>query len=75
MRALQFSQYGDADVLHVAEIAEPHAGLGQIRIAVRASGVTPSDAGLRAGRFGQRFPLPLPHVTGLDAAGVVDEVG
>ncbi|GHH60510.1 NADP-dependent oxidoreductase [Lentzea cavernae] len=73
MRALQFSQYGPADVLHVAEIAEPHAGPGQIRVAVRASGVTPADAGLRAGRFGQR--LPLPHVPGVDAAGVVDEVG
>jgi NADPH:quinone reductase-like Zn-dependent oxidoreductase len=75
MRALQFTQYGPADLLHVAEVAEPHAGPGQIRIAVRASGVTPADAGLRAGRFGQRLPLPLPHVPGVDAAGVVDEVG
>ncbi len=57
----------------MAEIAEPHAGPGQIRIAVRASGVTPSDAGLRAGRFGE--VLPLPHVPGVDAAGVVDEIG
>ncbi|MFD4643912.1 NADP-dependent oxidoreductase [Lentzea sp. NPDC058436] len=73
MRALQFTQYGPADLLHVAEVAEPHAGPGQIRIAVRASGVTPADAGLRSGRFGQR--LPLPHVPGVDAAGVVDEVG
>ena len=73
MRALQFSEYGPADVLHVAEVAEPHAGPGRIRIAVRASGVTPADAGLRSGRFGER--LPLPHVPGVDAAGVVDEVG
>ncbi|WP_439662927.1 NADP-dependent oxidoreductase [Lentzea sp. HUAS TT2] len=73
MRALQFSEYGPADVLHVGEAAEPHAGPGQIRIAVRASGVTPADAMLRAGRFGQR--LSLPHIPGVDAAGVVDEVG
>ncbi|SEP85721.1 NADP-dependent oxidoreductase [Lentzea albida] len=73
MRALQFTEYGPADVLHVAEVAEPHAGPGQIRIAVRASGVTPADAGLRSGRFGAR--LALPHVPGVDAAGVVDEVG
>ncbi|MEU0885226.1 NADP-dependent oxidoreductase [Lentzea sp. NPDC005914] len=73
MRALQFSQYGPAGLLHVAEVAEPHAGPGQIRVAVRASGVTPSDAGLRAGRFGEL--VPLPHVPGVDAAGVVDEVG
>jgi NADPH:quinone reductase-like Zn-dependent oxidoreductase len=73
MRALQFSQYGPTDLLHVAEVAEPHAGPGQIRIEVRASGVTPADAGLRAGRFGQA--VPLPHVPGVDAAGAVDEIG
>ncbi|MEV6243904.1 NADP-dependent oxidoreductase [Lentzea sp. NPDC051838] len=73
MRALQFTQYGPADLLHVAEVAEPHAGPGQIRIAVRASGVTPGDTYLRSGRFGER--MPLPHVPGIDAAGVVDEVG
>ncbi|WP_086662565.1 NADP-dependent oxidoreductase [Lentzea kentuckyensis] len=77
MRALQFSQYGPADLLHVAEVAEPHAGPGQVRIAVRASGVTPGDTYLRSGMFGERLSsrLPLPHVPGVDAAGVVDEVG
>ncbi|MET9230858.1 NADP-dependent oxidoreductase [Lentzea sp. NPDC003310] len=73
MRALQFSEYGPADVLHVAEVAAPHAGPGRVRIAVRASGVTPADTYLRSGRFGER--LSLPHVPGIDAAGVVDEVG
>ncbi|WP_394614204.1 NADP-dependent oxidoreductase [Lentzea sp. JNUCC 0626] len=73
MRALQFSEYGPADLLRVAEVPEPHAGAGQIRIAVRASGVTPGDTYLRSGMFGER--LPLPHVPGVDAAGVVDEVG
>ena len=73
MRALQFTQYGPADLLHVAEVAEPHAGPGQIRIAVRASGVTPADTYLRSGRFSER--VSLPHVPGIDAAGVVDEVG
>ncbi|ANZ36682.1 hypothetical protein BBK82_11995 [Lentzea guizhouensis] len=56
-----------------AENAEPHAGTGQIRVAVRASGVTPGDTCLRSGRFGAQ--VPLPHVPGVDAAGVVDEVG
>lgn len=73
MRALQFTQYGPAGLLQVAEVAEPHAGPGQVRIAVRASGVTPGDTYLRSGMFGER--LPLPHVPGVDAAGVVDEVG
>jgi NADPH:quinone reductase-like Zn-dependent oxidoreductase len=75
MRALQFSEYGPAGVLRVVEAPEPHAGPGQIRVAVRASGVTPADWYLRSGRFRDRLPLTLPHVPGVDAAGVVDEVG
>ncbi|GAB3252183.1 NADP-dependent oxidoreductase [Kineosporia babensis] len=75
MRALQFSEYGSADVLHVADVPEPHAGPGQIRIAVRASGLTPADTYFRSGRFRDWMPLTLPHVLGVDAAGVVDEIG
>ncbi|WP_030435657.1 NADP-dependent oxidoreductase [Actinoplanes subtropicus] len=70
MRALQFDEYGPASVLRIAEVPEPHAGPGQIRVAVRASGVTPADWYLRSGRFRDRIPLPLPHVLGVDAAGV-----
>ncbi|MFI0739364.1 NADP-dependent oxidoreductase [Streptomyces sp. NPDC021100] len=75
MRALTFSEYGPADVLEVADVPEPHAGPGHIRVRVRASGLTPSDCRLRAGRFRDIAPLRLPHVLGMDAAGVVDEVG
>jgi NADPH:quinone reductase-like Zn-dependent oxidoreductase len=56
-------------------VTEPHAGPGHIRVAVRAAGVTPADCLLRSGRFRDRMPLRLPHVLGVDAAGVVDEVG
>ncbi|KOV74040.1 NADPH:quinone reductase [Streptomyces sp. NRRL WC-3618] len=75
MRALTFSEYGPTSVLEVSDVPEPHAGPGHIRVAVRASGVTPSDCYLRAGRFRDMMPLRLPHVLGVDAAGVVDEVG
>jgi len=75
MRAVHFTEYGPSSVLRVGEVPEPHAGPGEIRVAVRASGVTPADAYVRAGRFRDWMPLPLPHVPGVDAAGVVDEVG
>nr|WP_280905851.1 hypothetical protein [Streptomyces sp. SAI-117] len=39
-----------------------------------ASGVAPSDCGLRSGKFRDMMPVRLPHVLGVDAAGVVDEV-
>ncbi|MEU7185967.1 NADP-dependent oxidoreductase [Streptomyces sp. NPDC045369] len=75
MRALTFSEYGPASVLEVADVPEPHAGPGHIRVGVRASGLTPADCHLRSGRFRAMAPLRLPHVLGMDAAGVVDEVG
>ncbi|TQS42357.1 NADP-dependent oxidoreductase [Cryptosporangium phraense] len=75
MKALQFAGYGEPNVLVVADVPEPHAGPGEIRIAVRAAGVSPGDAAIRSGAWRDRVPLTLPYVVGLDAAGVVDEVG
>lgn len=73
MRALQFAEYGPPSVLRVAEVPEPHAGPGRIRIAARASGVTPAETHLRSGKFGHLAKPP--HTLGVDAAGVVDEIG
>lgn len=75
MKAVQFAEYGGPEVLHVAEVAEPHAGAGQVRIAVRAAGVNGLDWKMRAGYMREHMPIPLPSGTGKDAAGVVDEVG
>src|SRR3954471_18242507 len=75
MKAVQFSEYGDPDVLRVADVAEPHAGPGQIRIAVRAASVNAIDWKKRSGMLAEAMPVELPHTPGYDAAGVVDEVG
>lgn len=75
MKAVQFNEYGGPEVLQVVDVDEPHAGPGQVRIAVRAAGVNPSDLlKVRAGRWrGQ--PIPLPSGIGAEGAGIVDEVG
>lgn len=75
MRALQFTTYGDPEVLRWAEARDPHAGPGQIRIAVRAASVNPIDWKLVTGRMSGGQPLTGTRYLGLDAAGVVDEVG
>lgn len=74
MRAVQYAEYGDPEVLTVAEVDQPHAGPGQIRIAVKAASVNPIDWKLRSGAYG-RPDIDAPRIPGADAAGVVDEVG
>jgi NADPH:quinone reductase-like Zn-dependent oxidoreductase len=74
MRAAVYTETGEpTDVLSVSEIEEPHAGPGQVRIAVRAAGVNPIDWKIVGGTMGGSTGGP--KVPGIDAAGVVDEVG
>ncbi|MCZ9353440.1 NADP-dependent oxidoreductase [Streptomyces mutabilis] len=75
MKKVSFAEFGGPDVLELLDAEEPHAGPGQIRIAVRAAGVNPVDWRLREGQVLGAHPLRLPAGVGLDAAGVVDEVG
>jgi NADPH:quinone reductase-like Zn-dependent oxidoreductase len=74
MRAAVYTETGEpSDVLSVSEIEEPHAGPGQVRVAVRAAGVNPIDWKIVGGTMGGSAGEP--KVPGIDAAGVVDEVG
>ncbi|GHF48709.1 NADPH:quinone reductase-like Zn-dependent oxidoreductase [Amycolatopsis bartoniae] len=75
MRTVQFAEYGPPSVVHVVEVEEPHAGPGEIRIAVRASGLGAGEVILRSGKMRDIVPATFPWRTGFDAAGVVDEVG
>lgn len=72
MKALRFAEFGPPEVMSVVETPAPNAGPGRIRIAVRAAGVSPADSRIRAGATP---PVPLPRIPGLDAAGVVDQIG
>jgi NADPH:quinone reductase len=73
MRAVVVRAFGGPEQLCVAEVAAPTAGAGQVRVAVRAAGVNPVDAGNRAD--GSWAGLSLPCILGYDIAGVIDSVG
>ncbi|MET9093324.1 NADP-dependent oxidoreductase [Streptomyces cyaneofuscatus] len=75
MKKVNYAAFGGPDVLRLIDAPEPHAGPGQIRVAVHAAGVNPVDWRLREGQVLGAHPLTLPSGVGLDAAGVVDEVG
>ena len=71
MKAVRFSQFGGPEVLEIVDLPDPHPGPGQVRIAVRAAGVNPSDWKKRKGLMDGE----LPQTMGYEAAGVVDELG
>ncbi|MFJ2555564.1 MULTISPECIES: NADP-dependent oxidoreductase [unclassified Streptomyces] len=75
MRAVVFEEFGGPEVLHVQEVDEPHAGPGEVRVAVRAAGVNPVDYKIRHGWMEAAFPTQLPAVPGVEFAGIVDETG
>lgn len=77
MKAVVVTRYGGPEVLEPAEVPEPHAGPGQLRVRVRAAAVNPTDTLLRVGdtdkALGSAVPRPLRP--GMDLAGVLDEIG
>jgi NADPH:quinone reductase-like Zn-dependent oxidoreductase len=64
---------GGPDVLEVADRPAREPAEGEVRIAVKAAAVNPTDIGLR--QRGGGPDLDPPWVPGMDAAGVVESVG
>lgn len=75
IRAVQFSEYGSTDVLHVAEMEAPQPGARQVRVKVAAAAVNPADYKWRGGMFREMAPIEMPHVLGYDIAGTVEALG
>ncbi|GAA0512628.1 oxidoreductase [Paractinoplanes deccanensis] len=69
------SEFGAPAVARVVEVEAPHAAAGEVRIAVRASGLSTGEVRIRSGKLADKVPVALPRRTGFDAAGVVDEIG
>jgi NADPH2:quinone reductase len=74
MKAVVYSQTGGPEVLHLAERPVPAPGPGELRVAVRVSGVNPTDWKARRGARGGELAFPE-VVPNQDGAGVVDAVG
>ena len=69
-------EFGGPGALQVIEVADRHAGRGEVRIRVHAAAVNPTDTYTRNGaRAEQLRRYPPPYVPGMDAAGVLDEIG
>lgn len=72
MQAVRYHEHGGRDVLEVEEIPTPEAGHGEILLEVEAGAVNPVDTYFREGSY---EPAGLPWIPGMDAAGLVADVG
>ncbi len=76
MRAIGFMKYGGPEVLEIYDLPEVHAGRGQVRIRNYAATVNPADIMIRTGMLaGLQKDIAPPYILGMEASGVVDEVG
>jgi NADPH:quinone reductase-like Zn-dependent oxidoreductase len=75
MKAVRFDEYGDVDVLKVADVPVPDPGAGQVLVRVRGAGINPGEAKIREGLLHARWPATFPSGQGSDLAGVVDRLG
>lgn len=76
MKAVRIHAFGGPEVMRLEDVARPVPAADEILVKVYASGVNPTDWGIRQG--GNDFLRPflkLPMTLGWDAAGMVEEIG
>jgi NADPH:quinone reductase-like Zn-dependent oxidoreductase len=73
MKAVVFSEHGDANVLRYTDVPEPSPGARDVLLRVRACALNHLDIWVRRGMPGVK--VPLPHIGGCDIAGEVAKVG
>jgi len=73
MKAVIFSEHGGPEKLVYGEVPQPVIGPGEVLIRVKACALNHLDIWIRQGN--PSYPISLPHISGSDIAGVVEEVG
>ena len=71
MQAIYVREFGGPEVLSYESAPLPEPGAGQARVKVEAAGLNFIDIYQRSGLY----PIPLPAVLGMEAAGTVDALG
>lgn len=72
MKAIVYSETGDADVLRLIDREMPEPGADEVRVRIVVSGVNPTDW---KSRRGNRGVVETDTIPGQDGAGVIDAVG
>jgi len=73
VKAVYYEEHGPVEVLQYGELPEPELRPGTVKVEVRAASLNHIDLWMRRGLPG--ITIPMPHIPGCDAAGVVAGVG
>ncbi|MER5793704.1 zinc-binding dehydrogenase [Streptomyces sp. NPDC001980] len=73
MRAIQYDQFGDYDVLRPVDVPRPEPGSGQALVRLTLAGIQPLDDTVRSGKRGAVKPFPI--TPGGAGVGTVEEPG
>ncbi|MGQ0666693.1 MAG: zinc-binding dehydrogenase [Nitrospiraceae bacterium] len=73
MKAVLFREHGGPDKLSYEELPAPQIGDQEVLVRVKACALNHLDIWIRQGN--PAYPMPMPHVSGSDIAGLVEGVG
>jgi 2-desacetyl-2-hydroxyethyl bacteriochlorophyllide A dehydrogenase len=73
MKAVLFRAHGGPDKLSYEDLPTPTIGSEDVLVRVKACALNHLDLWVRQGN--PAYPMPLPHVSGSDVAGVVEQAG
>lgn len=73
MKAVLFREHGGPDKLSYEDMPTPQAGSQDVLVRVKACALNHLDIWIRQGN--PAYPMLLPHISGSDVAGIVEQVG
>lgn len=75
VKALTYDHFGDADVLTIKEVADPHPGSDSVLVRVHAASLNPVDYKVRQGYLKGLIDTVFPVIPGWDVSGTVVKTG
>jgi NADPH:quinone reductase-like Zn-dependent oxidoreductase len=76
MKAIQYKDYGNSDVIEQVDIPVPSIESGNdVLVQVKAAGVNPVDIKIGMGFMKAVRPVEIPFIPGGEAAGIIAAVG
>src|SRR4051812_20701360 len=73
MKAVLFREHGGTHKLSYEDLPIPVIGPEEVLVQVKACALNHLDIWIREGN--PAYPMPLPHVSGSDVAGIVEQIG